>query len=160
MQGCIEAVQGAECGVQLLSAKIFSAVQGANFQKNCRLTSRYSPFATCRSPFASHHSLFANRHSLPFLVRQEPRLPISFRPASLAPRPVPFLSRVPCPMSLSKSALKFLCHHLWTKVSSMTCSCFTVNLNAQRSTRNHAGGGQSKMSNNSSRNSLNRLLRL
>jgi hypothetical protein len=41
----------------------------------------------------------AIRYSLPFLARQEPRPPTSFRPPSLVPRPFRFcpVSLAPCP---------------------------------------------------------------
>jgi hypothetical protein len=47
----------------------------------------------------------AIRYSLPFLARQEPRPPTSFRPPVPRPTPLPFLSRVPC---LSRSELALI----------------------------------------------------
>jgi len=71
-------------------------------RRSAALQRNHSPIAIRHSPFTIRHSPIAV-----VLARQEPRLLISFRPASLAPRPVPFLSRVPCPVPRSKSALNF-----------------------------------------------------
>jgi hypothetical protein len=76
------------------------------FFRQCKSTAlqkiAVSPFANRYSLLTIRRLLFATRHSLfaVFLARQEPRPPTSFRPPSRVPRPVPFLSHVPCPVPL------------------------------------------------------------
>jgi len=70
--------------MQLLSADLFLGSAGALPSKTIR-----------HSLLAIHYSLLAIRYSLPFLARQEPRPPNSFRPPSHTPFCPMFL--VPCP---------------------------------------------------------------
>ncbi len=81
-------------------------------QEHCppEKTIRYSLLTICCPPLTIRCH-FTSRHSLPFpdlpicrfhdlpisSARQETRPPNSFRPPSRVPRPVPFLSLVPCP---------------------------------------------------------------